>query len=82
MKIPYRFLVPFVSQVQETPMDEEQDIDETEQVMRVPEGIETGQFVERRRQSDDVSAEPTSSQSERDGHEDHHHNPGHTFCSG
>lgn len=38
-EIPYRFLIPFVSQVHARSMDEKQDVDETEKVVWVPESI-------------------------------------------
>lgn len=43
--IDYRFLVPFMGKVEENAMDDEEDVDDDEKVVRIPKGIETSKTL-------------------------------------
>lgn len=54
----YWFFKPLLSKENEGAMNDEEDVDESQQVMGIPEGIEAGQAMERGWELDDISPEP------------------------
>ena len=76
----YRFLVPFLGEVQVVSVDDEKAIDDDKKMVRVPKGVETSELFERLGELQPVSSEPGLSQSEGYGHEHHNGYPGPTLC--
>ena len=68
-----------MDEIEEDAVDDEQDVDDNEEVVRVPEGVEAGEPVERLRQLDEASPEPSGGESERYCHAYHHEDAGHPF---
>lgn len=54
-----RFLVPFLGEVKVLSMDNEQGIDNDEEVMGIPEGIEASEPLERLRQVLELTSSET-----------------------
>ena len=71
----YRLLVPFLGEVEEGAVDDEEDVDDDEEVVGVPESVEPGEPFQGRGQVEPVAAEPGGGQREGDGHQDDHHHP-------
>ena len=64
----YRLFGPVIGEKQKVAVYDEEDVHESEQMMRVPERIEPGQAKERPRQLDDASPKRVQGQSEGKGH--------------
>lgn len=68
----YRLLVPFPSEEYEERVHHQEDICQDQQVMGVPEGIETGKVMQRRWQLHHTPPEGVRCQREREGHDNDH----------
>jgi len=76
----YRFLVPFLGEVQVVSVNDEKGIDDDKKMMRVPKGVEASELFERLGEVQSVSSEPGLSQSEGNSHKHHNGYPGPTLC--
>jgi len=72
----YRLLVPLPGEEYEVGMHHQQDIRNDQQVVGVPEGIETGKVVQRRWQLHHTPPEGMCCQREGEGHYDDHQDSG------
>lgn len=68
-----------VDKVEKLSMNDEQNVDNYKQVVRVPECIESGQFVKRLRKLYYATSEPTCGESECHRHAQDHEDPGYAF---
>lgn len=76
----YRLFVPFLGEVEVVAMDDEEDIDNDKEMVRVPEGIEACESLDGFGEVQAVAAEPWLSQGECYNHQHHHHHSGPPFC--
>lgn len=60
-------------------MDDKQDVDDDEEVVRVPEGVVAGESIERLWELDEASSEPLGGESESYCHACHHCDSGQPF---
>lgn len=77
----YRFLVPFLGEVQVVTVNDEKPIDDDKKMVGVPKGIEPGEPFERFREVKPVSSEPRLSQSVGYCHKHHNGYSGPTLGS-
>lgn len=75
----YGFLVPLLGEVEVVSVDDEEDVDDYEQVVRVPKGVEAGEPLQGFWEVKPVAAEPRGGQRESYGHEEDHDHAGPTF---
>jgi hypothetical protein len=62
-------------------MDDEQDVYNHHKMVRIPEGVEPCQSVERSRKLNNISSEPPSCKCECCCHQNNHADPSYTFWS-
>ena len=79
LQIAYRLPVPSALEVKTYTMNNEQDIDNHKQMVRIPERIETSEPIKRFRQLNEISPEPFCCKSKCYCHQNHHQNSCHTF---
>ena len=69
---PYRSFPPRILQQEPGGVQQEQDVDQNEQMVSVPERVEAHEAVEGPWQLDQTAAEPVSGEQEGDNHEYEH----------
>lgn len=57
----YRVNIPRLGEIEEDTMKDKQDIDNDEQMMRIPKGVKTGKSIKWLRKLDEVTPKPSCS---------------------
>ena len=68
-----------MNEIKHQAMDDEQDVDQDEEVVGVPEGVEAGDAIKGFWELHQAPAEPVGGESEGNEHQHHHQNSRYSF---